>query len=57
MNVIVNCKYIWGGDICIDRTFNNYKWYISNKDSIIKFIDYIKLYNCKYMKKKTTSLT
>jgi NADH dehydrogenase/LAGLIDADG endonuclease len=47
---------IFGGAIYIDRTSNNYKWYISNKDSVLKFIDYIKIYPCRSMKKNRLHL-
>ena len=42
---------VYGGAIYIDRTSNNYKWYISNKDSILKFIEYIKIYPSRSIKK------
>lgn len=35
---------IYGGSIYIDRTSNNFKWYISDKEGIIKLISYFKQY-------------
>jgi len=43
---------IYGGSIYIDRTSNNYKWYISKKENILNFIEYIKSHPSRSMKKK-----
>ena len=47
---------IYGGSIYIDRTSNNYKWYISNKESILNFIEYIKSHPSRSMKKNRLHL-
>jgi hypothetical protein len=47
---------IYGGSIYIDRTSNNYKWYISNKETILNFIEYIKSHPSRSMKKNRLHL-
>ena len=47
---------IYGGSIYIDRTSNNYKWYISNKEELLKFIEYIKIHPSRSMKKNRLHL-
>ena len=47
---------IYGGSIYIDRTSNNYKWYISNKENILNFIEYIKSHPSRSMKKNRLHL-
>lgn len=42
---------IYGGSIYIDRTSNNFKWYISNKELILKIISYFKEYPPRSLKK------
>ena len=36
----------------IDRRSNNFKWYISNKEGILKLIGYFKGYPSRSLKKK-----
>ena len=47
---------IYGGSISIDRTSNNFKWYISDKKDIIKLISYFKIYPAKSLKKNRLHL-
>lgn len=47
---------IYGGSIYIDRTSNNYKWYISKKENILNFIEYIKSHPSRSMKKNRLHL-
>lgn len=47
---------IYGGSIYIDRTSNNYKWSLSNKNSVLNFIEYIKIYPSRSMKKNRLHL-
>ena len=42
---------IYGGSIYIDRTSNGFKWYISNKEGILKLIEYFKKYPVRSLKK------
>ena len=42
---------IYGGSIYIDRTNNNFKWYVSNKEGILKLIEYFKKYPSRSLKK------
>lgn len=35
---------IYGGSVYIDRTSNNFKWYISEKEGIMNLISYFKQY-------------
>jgi hypothetical protein len=53
---LVYIEEIYGGSIYIDRTNNAYKWYISNRESILKFVEYIKIYPCRSMKKNRLHL-
>ena len=47
---------IYGGSIYIDRTSNNFKWYISDKESIINLISYFKQYPPRSLKKNRLHL-
>ena len=47
---------IYGGSIYIDRTSNNFKWYISDKEGIIKLISYFKQYPPRSLKKNRLHL-
>nr|YP_004376388.1 intronic ORF at intron 3 of nad1 [Moniliophthora roreri]ADO51577.1 intronic ORF at intron 3 of nad1 [Moniliophthora roreri] len=47
---------IYGGSIYIDRTNNGFKWYISNKESILKLIEYFKKYPSRSLKKNRLHL-
>ena len=47
---------LYGGSVYIDRTSNNFKWYISNKDGIVKLIEYFKKYPSKSLKKNRLHL-
>jgi hypothetical protein len=47
---------IYGGKIYIDRTSNNFKWYISNKESILSIIEYFKKYPVRSLKKNRLHL-
>lgn len=47
---------IYGGSIYIDRTSNNFKWYISDKKDIINLISYFKIYPAKSLKKNRLHL-
>lgn len=47
---------IYGGSIYIDRTTNSFKWYISNKQSILKIIEYFKKYPSRSIKKNRLHL-
>ena len=47
---------IYGGSIYIYRTSNNFKWYISDKEGIIKLISYFKQYPPKSLKKNRLHL-
>ena len=47
---------LYGGSIYIDRTSNNFKWYISNKESILKLIEYFKKYPSRSLKKNRLHL-
>lgn len=47
---------IYGGSIYIDRTSNNFKWYISDKKGIINLISYFKIYPSKSLKKNRLHL-
>jgi hypothetical protein len=42
---------IYGGSIYIDRTLNGFKWYISERESILKLIEYFKKYPSRSLKK------
>ena len=42
---------LYGGSIYIDRTTNSYKWYITNKDGILKLVDYFKQFPPRSLKK------
>lgn len=42
---------IYGGSIYIDRTSNGFKWYISERESILKLIEYFKKYPSRSLKK------
>ena len=42
---------LYGGSIYIDRMTNSFKWYISNKESILKLIEYFKKYPSRSLKK------
>jgi hypothetical protein len=47
---------IYGGSIYIDRTSNNFKWYISDKKDIINLISYFKQYPPRSLKKNRLHL-
>lgn len=47
---------VYGGSIYIDRTSNNFKWYISNKEFILKLIEYFKKYPTRSLKKNRLHL-
>jgi hypothetical protein len=47
---------IYGGSIYIDRTSNNFKWYISDKKGIINLISYFKQYPPRSLKKNRLHL-
>jgi hypothetical protein len=47
---------IYGGTIYIDRTSNNFKWYISNQEGILKLINYFKEYPSRSLKKNRLHL-
>lgn len=47
---------IYGGSIYIDRTSNNFKWYISDKKGIINLISYFKEYSPRSLKKNRLHL-
>ena len=47
---------IYGGSIYIDRTNNSYKWYISDKEGILKLIEYFKKYPSRSLKKNRLHL-
>lgn len=47
---------IYGGSIYIDRTSNNFKWYISDKEGIINLISYFKQYPPRSLKKNRLHL-
>jgi NADH dehydrogenase/LAGLIDADG DNA endonuclease family protein len=47
---------LYGGSIYIDRTSNNFKWYISNKEGILKLIEYFKKYPSRSLKKNRLHL-
>ena len=42
---------LYSGYIYIDRTSNSFKWYVSNKESILKLIEYFKQYPPRSLKK------
>lgn len=47
---------IYGGSIYIDRTSNNFKWYVSNKEGILKLITYFTEYPSRSLKKNRLHL-
>lgn len=47
---------LYGGSIFIDRTTNTFKWYISNKQGILKLIEYFKKYPSRSLKKNRLHL-
>jgi len=47
---------IYGGSIYIDKTSNNFKWYISNKEGILELIEYFKKYPSRSLKKNRLHL-
>lgn len=47
---------IYGGSIYIDRTSNNFKWYISDEKDIINLISYFKQYPPRSLKKNRLHL-
>lgn len=47
---------IYGGSIYIDRTSNNFKWYISDKEGIMNLISYFKEYPPRSLKKNRLHL-
>lgn len=47
---------IHGGSIYIDRTSNNFKWYISDKETILKILSYFKEYPPRSLKKNRLHL-
>ena len=47
---------IYGGSIYIDKTSNNFKWYISNKENILELIEYLKKYPSRSLKKNRLHL-
>ena len=47
---------LYGGSIYIDKTSNNFKWYISNKEDILKLIEYFKKYPSRSLKKNRLHL-
>jgi len=47
---------IYGGFIYIDRTSNNFKWYISNKENILELIEYLKKFPSRSLKKNRLHL-
>ena len=47
---------IYGGSIYIDRTSNNFKWYISEKKEITNLISYFKEYPARSLKKNRLHL-
>ena len=47
---------IYGGLVYIDRTSNSFKWYISNKEDILKIIEYFKNYPSRSLKKNRLHL-
>jgi hypothetical protein len=42
---------LYGGSIYIDISSNNFKWYISNKEGILKLVEYFKKYPSRSLKK------
>jgi NADH dehydrogenase/LAGLIDADG endonuclease len=47
---------LYGGNIYIDRTSNNFKWYITNKENILNLIEYFKQFPPKTLKKNRLHL-
>jgi hypothetical protein len=47
---------LYGGSIFIDRISNNFKWYISNKEGILKLLEYFKKYPSRSLKKNRLHL-
>lgn len=47
---------LYGGSVYIDRTSNNFKWYLSNKEGILELIEYFKKYPSRSLKKNRLHL-
>jgi hypothetical protein len=47
---------LYGGNIYIDRTSNNFKWYITKKEDIFNLIEYFKQYPPRSLKKNRLHL-
>ena len=47
---------MYGGSVYIDRTTNSFKWYISNKENILKLVMYFKNYPSRSLKKNRLHL-
>ncbi len=47
---------IYGGYLYIDRTSNSFKWYLSNRQGILKLIEYFKEYTPRSLKKNRLHL-
>ena len=47
---------IYGGSIYIDRTNNSFKWYTSDKESILKLLEYFKEFPSRSLKKNRLHL-
>ena len=47
---------IYGGSIYIDRTSNSFKWYVSDKEGILKILSYFKEYPPRSLKKNRLHL-
>jgi hypothetical protein len=49
-------KDIYGGNIYIDKRVNSFKWYVSDKESILNLIDYFKQNPSRSLKKNRLHL-
>jgi hypothetical protein len=47
---------LYKGSIYIDRTSNNFKWYVSEKQGILNLVEYFKSYPLKSLKKNRVLL-
>jgi len=47
---------IYGGSIYIDKTNNSFKWYTSNKESILNLVEYFKNFPSRSLKKNRLHL-
>lgn len=43
-------KFLYGGDIYIDRSSNTFKWYVTKQEDILNLIEYFKLFPCRSFK-------